>query len=310
MLTVLFATRNGAKTLPAVLEAYRALESPQGGWHLVVVDNGSTDESRKIIASFEDRLPLTYVFEPKVGKNTALNAGLALISGDLVALTDDDTFPRPDWLIRLREAADSHPTFGIFAGTILPRWETSPPAWILNWVHLAPSYALTDSSLTEGPTDGYHVFGPNMTVRADVFQAGHRFDPTIGPTSSRSYPMGSETEFTLRMTKQGVTAWFTPAATVEHFVRIKQMQCSWLMGRAERLGRGQCRLGIARPPYARLRCLGIPLHLLYRIARLSVAIPVAMLLSDQEKLFHRRWALSYVYGYALEARACRKSVTR
>ena len=51
--------------------------------------------------------------EPEAGKNIALNAGLAFVSGDLVVLTDDDAIPRPDWLVRLRQAADSNPTFGI-----------------------------------------------------------------------------------------------------------------------------------------------------------------------------------------------------
>ena len=179
MLTVLLATRNGARTLPAVLEAYRALEAPAGGWNMVIVDNGSSDDSRAVITSFEAHLPLTYVFEPGAGKNRALNTGLGFVSGDLVVFTDDDTFPRPDWLVRLRDVADAHPSFGMFAGTILPRWETSPPAWILKWVHLAPSYALTDPSLPEGPTDGYHVFGPNMAVQAQIFHTGFNVERRV-----------------------------------------------------------------------------------------------------------------------------------
>ena len=59
MLTVLFATFNGAHTLPTVLEAYRNLEEPDGGWKLVVVDNGSTDDTPIILNRFKDLLPLT-----------------------------------------------------------------------------------------------------------------------------------------------------------------------------------------------------------------------------------------------------------
>ena len=87
MLTVLIATYNGAKTLPEVLSAYCALEPPDGGWKLVIVDNGSTDHTKEIVATFRHHLPLTYLYEPRQGKNTALNTGLSNISGDLVVLT-------------------------------------------------------------------------------------------------------------------------------------------------------------------------------------------------------------------------------
>ena len=39
MLSVLMATRNGARSLPTVLDAYSRLEPPPGGWKLIIVDN-------------------------------------------------------------------------------------------------------------------------------------------------------------------------------------------------------------------------------------------------------------------------------
>lgn len=314
VLTVLFATRNGAKTLGHVLEEYARLASPRGGWKLVIVDNGSTDRSRQIISDFENRLSLTCVFEPQGGKNAALNTGLACVSGDLVVLTDDDAFPRPDWLVRLREAADANPTFGIFGGLVAPRWETDPPSWLLNSIPLAPTYTVSDSGLTEGPIEGHHVFGPNMAVRAEIFAAGYRFDPSIGPASSRSYAMGSETEFVLRLTGDGVKAWYIPTAIVDHFVRTTQMRPSWIFGRATRFGRGQCRLrlrlplqaqmvwGFKRPPAPTPRCFGFPVSLLYQLTRKTGAVILALLHCSQEELFRSAFALSYVYGYTREAR--------
>jgi GT2 family glycosyltransferase len=317
VLTVLFATRNGAKTLRSVLEAYTRLAPPDRGWRLIVVDNGSTDESRRIIAEFESRLPLTCVFEPETGKNVALNTGLALVAcdpGGLVALTDDDAFPRQDWLVRLREAADANPAFGIFGGVVAPRWETTPPAWLLNWTPLAPTYTVSDSGLTEGPIEGHHVFGPNMAVRSEIFAAGHRFDSSIGPTSSRNYAMGSETEFVLRVMGHGVRAWYTPTAVVDHFVRTAQMRPSWIFRRAMRFGRGQCRLhsrlpeqaravwGFRHPPAPTPCWFGMPVALLYQLARKVSAVVLAVLRCSRERVFRSAFALSYVYGYACEAR--------
>jgi glycosyltransferase involved in cell wall biosynthesis len=318
VLTVLLATRNGAATLPGVLEAYCELQPPQGAWKLVVVDNGSTDSSRQLIAGFKDRLPLMYVFEREVGKNLALNTGLAFVSGDLVVLTDDDAFPRSDWLVRLREAADCNPTVGILGGSVVPRWEVPPPDWVLDGVPLGWTYTVSDPSLPPGPVDGRQIFGPNMAVRSAVFDAGYRFDPSIGPDGSGSYTMGSETEFILRVLRSGVTAWYVPTAIVDHFVRAKQLRRLWITRRMMRAGRCECRLylqypqasqwslGFRRAPTLRPRCFGFPLPLAYHLARRAASVVLAMLRLNRERTFHAVWTLSYVYGFAREAQAANR----
>ncbi len=134
MLTVLIATYNGARTLPYVLNIYCQLEPPDDGWQLVIVDNRSTDQTKEVIASFTQRLPLTYLFEPRQGKNVALNTGLSRVAGDLIVFTDDDTLPQPNWLRQIRLAADSQSEFVIFGGPILPKWEVLPEDWVSSWI--------------------------------------------------------------------------------------------------------------------------------------------------------------------------------
>src|SRR5579864_2342209 len=109
MLSVLMATYNRAAKLAVVLDAYLRLDPLPGGWQLFIVDNGSTDETQQVVASFRERLPLTYLFEPQRGKNFALNFALPKVQGDLIVFTDDDAMPESDWLTQLRSAADAHP---------------------------------------------------------------------------------------------------------------------------------------------------------------------------------------------------------
>lgn len=201
MLTVLLATRNRAAILRETLEAFCRLQQPSSGWKLVVVDNGSSDQTPAVLASFSSRLPLHTVSEPTAGKNSALNTGLDLVEGDLTVFTDDDTFPHSDWLVELRNAADAQLGYSMFGGTVVPRWEVPPPHWV-QWLQQGPVYSLTDPLMKEGPVPPFSVFGPNMAIRTSVFQSGVRLDPSIGPRGS-NYPMGSETELTLRLDRQG-----------------------------------------------------------------------------------------------------------
>lgn len=240
MLTVLIATRNRARLLSCVMDSFCAIEKPSSGWKLVVVDNGSTDDTGRVLASFATRLPLQTLVETTPGKNCALNAGVEVIEGDLAVFTDDDVFPRTDWLVQLRNAADRHTGYTIFGGSITPRWEALPPPWV-GWVELGPVFSVTDANLTEGELRPVQVFGPNMAVRSHVFHSGVRFNPEIGPRGN-DYAMGSESELMLRLADAGYKAWFVPEAVVEHFIRRDQLKTSWVLARSYRYGRGYFRL--------------------------------------------------------------------
>ncbi len=309
MLTVLLATKDRAQILHEVLDAYCHLEAPAKGWKLVVVDNGSMDQTSRVIASFRGRLPLHSIVEPKLGKNHALNTGLGLMEGELVVFTDDDAFPYTDWLIQLQQAADTHLEYSIFGGSIVPRWEILPPRWV-EWVHLAPAFTLTDPSQADGPIAPYLVFGPNMAIRACVFQTGIRFDPSIGPRGS-DYAMGSETELLLRLHSQGHNAWHVGGAVVEHLIRKEQLKKPWAYTRAIRYGRGSYRLLYAGETFKGRLWMGIPRHLFRDISKEGVLAISAWARSKQEASFRSHWNFNFLRGQAIEARAiARSQVTR
>jgi glycosyltransferase involved in cell wall biosynthesis len=304
MLTVLLATRNGSRTLPAVLEAFTRLESPSSGWKLVVADNGSTDQTREIVGSFRERLPLTYVFEERPGKNVALNAGLEHLEGDLAVFTDDDVFPHPDWLIRLRAAADAHLAYSMFGGAVRPRWEVAPPYW-LQWVNTSIVFAITDAQMVEGPIDPHFLFGPNMAIRAEVFKGGIRFNTAIGPRGN-NYPMGSETELVLRLSRQGHSAWHVPDAVVQHFIREDQMNKPWVLRRAIRFGRGRFRLSQTADATAVPGWFGIPVNLFFKLLKKSAKTALAWLSLNERAVFVARWEFNYFWGHIIEARVIRR----
>ena len=298
MLTVLFATRNRAHLLPDVLEAFCNLQSPASGWKLVVVDNGSSDDTAGVVSSFRDRLPLHFQIEPTLGKNFALNTGLRSIEGDLTVLTDDDVFPHIDWLVQLRKAADAQSNYSMFGGAIVPRWEVPPPPWV-HWLDLGPIYTLTDPLLPEGPlpvTEISVIQGPNMMIRSSVFESGVRFDSSIGPRGP-SYPMGSETELLFRLSRQGHRGWHVRDAIVEHFVSVSSMSKDWILQRGIRWGRGRQRMS------QNVRsCMGIPLHLFRDMPKEAFVMAAAWAWVRQDAVFRSRWRFNILRGKAIEAR--------
>jgi glycosyltransferase involved in cell wall biosynthesis len=236
MITVVFSTFNGSQTLPIMLESLTNLAAPHGGWKIIAVDNASTDDSSRIINDYRNRLPLTLLHQPKQGKNFALNYAIPHCEGDLLVFTDDDIIAPTDWLLSYERLAQEERDYAIFGGKIIPHWPDNKPEAIVKAIPQGPAYAVHKEHMCSGPIMPSMVWGPNMAIRSTLFEAGLRFNESIGP-SVGNYIMGSETELTSRLAEAGYLCWFEASLAVKHQIRPEQLSPKWLAGRARRFGR-------------------------------------------------------------------------
>lgn len=112
-ITVLIPTFNRADYVGECLESVLGQSLPAS--QLIVVDDGSTDQTATVLARYGDRI--TVVRGPNRGKPAALNTGLAFATGDYVWMFDDDDVALPDALERLVAPLIGHPEYGFSYGT-------------------------------------------------------------------------------------------------------------------------------------------------------------------------------------------------
>lgn len=238
---ILFATHNGARTLPRMLAALRQLEPPQRPWRVIAVDNASTDATPELLRDAAADLAITVLHCPVPGKEQALKVGAAAVQGDLVLLTDDDVEPVPGWLKIYEEAADSMEEIGLFGGPIVP----TPIEGVLPWFeasrdHHAELFASSDHP--DGPVNAVaSIYGPNYLIRRaylDVFDYHSGLGPTFAEGKSRTYPMGEDTMVMELLTRRGAAARYVRGAAVKHLVRTFQTDLDFMLRRAQRHGRG------------------------------------------------------------------------
>jgi hypothetical protein len=121
-LSVIIPVRNGSAVLPRALAALRASDLPRSEWELIVVDDGSTDDSAAIAAADADHV-LRLTGGP-AGPAFARNHGCSEARGDIVVFLDADVCVHPDTLRLLTEAFDDAPDVGAVFGA----YDSTPEA--------------------------------------------------------------------------------------------------------------------------------------------------------------------------------------
>jgi glycosyltransferase involved in cell wall biosynthesis len=108
-LSIVIPLFNAALTLPALYQELAALEI-SGGFELILVNDGSRDETEKIAVrlTLESRIPITFLsLSRNFGEHNAVLAGLRASRGYYVVTMDDDLQNPPSEVLKLLAAAES-----------------------------------------------------------------------------------------------------------------------------------------------------------------------------------------------------------
>lgn len=221
-ISVVISTRNRAKRLPSLLDAFARIETPKGlRWDLVIVDNGSTDETFNILRQekAKNRLPLVVLQQPVPGKSRSINYAMERLDSDLVIFADDDMMPEVDWLKTYDRAAKKRLDVSGFTGKILPVWESEIP----NWLKTEGEYALPEGVINcRDYGDGEFVLskkvipgGGNTALRKDAFDRLGGFRIDLGPGTN--IPLAEDTEFFTRFLNSGERFYYMSKALMYHY---------------------------------------------------------------------------------------------
>lgn len=112
-LSVIISCRNSGSTLAETLEAVIVQDYP-GWWELVVVDNGSSDDTAAVARRVGTKAPnFSLLQPPKPGYQAyGLNYGIAHSRGDYLVFLDGDDLAAPGYLEEMAKALDSAPFVG------------------------------------------------------------------------------------------------------------------------------------------------------------------------------------------------------
>jgi GT2 family glycosyltransferase len=220
-MSIVVATRNRRSALERCVESIRAQRYPREKMELIIVNDGSNDETPAYLSVLAEQEPwIKVVTQTRGWQASARNQGILRARGALVAITDDDCTVAEDWLLSLDSAMRSTRLAGV--GGHVQAAGNSLVAKYLDHVRVLDPPLLPNGSPQQLVT-------ANTCFRRSALERVGLFDETFTVSG------GEDTELALRMRRKDMKLGFVPSCRVTHWFEPQLEIC---LGRFYRYGSG------------------------------------------------------------------------
>lgn len=235
-LSIIICCYNSATRLPKTLSALKAQSLTPSAWELIIIDNASTDDTAKIAMSLWGEfnpVAMRVLYEKQPGLSHARQRGVHESSGDIVVFVDDDNWLEPQWLNRLLENMENHPSVAICGGFITGVYEKPPEKWFesvkVSWAIGRPG------GCREGIQQNREValFGAGLGLRRLALNQLEESDYRCMLADRRGNDLssGGDTELCHAITLLGWQTMFDSSMRMKHYMPADRLHMHY----AERL---------------------------------------------------------------------------
>lgn len=203
--SVVISVKNRAEMLWDCFRGLGAQSYPRERFEVVVIDNCSSDDLSPVMARAREELGLVIVTRRTAvdrGPAPARNIGVSLASGEIIAFTDSDCRPTPEWMA-LGAAEFANQKVALVSGPVLPK----------------PEQTATLTSKMSFVTTVEHPTFPtaNLFVRKSVFLEHRGFDESLSfrDPFDRATEC-ADTDLAWRIIKAGHERRFLSGAVMQH----------------------------------------------------------------------------------------------
>ncbi len=185
------------------LPALAGLDYPGEKFEVILVDDGSEKPPTAIVDKFSSRLDIRLVSQKHEGPAVARNKGASLARGRVLAFTDDDCAPAPDWLQKLESVFGGIPDCAVGGKTtnvLTENWYSTASQLLVDYLYI---YYLANSA------EGLFFTTSNLAVPVEQFDS-------IGGFDERFQLGGEDRELCIRLSRSGCKLIYAPQAIVYH----------------------------------------------------------------------------------------------
>jgi poly-beta-1,6-N-acetyl-D-glucosamine synthase len=187
-ISVVIPFRNEVANLNKLLESLQAQTYPREDFEVILVDDHSDDAFQEQVEKRKSTLHTIRILnlQNTVGKKAALTLGIAKSKGEVIATTDADCVPAPDWLKEINHEFDL-PSVKMAIGAVRLEGDS--------WFARMQSLEMASLIGTSGATLGWGF--PSMCNGANLSFLRSAFDEVDGYQGNETVPSGDD-EFLMR----------------------------------------------------------------------------------------------------------------
>lgn len=226
--SVVIPTLNRKEVLAKALRAHAAQSAVRELKEILVVDDGSTDGTDRVVSALaaEVPFPLRRLHQSNRGQASARNLGISQTTGEIILFADDDIIPAPNLLTEHLGWHDRYPEAGAAVLGYVTWAPELRPTPFMNWLGLdGPLFAYRHF---EGKTevDFRAFYTCNLSLKTEFLRRAICFDEEFAGYG------WEDTELGYRLQQRGLRLLYNPAAKAYHY---KHMTFAEASERAQRV---------------------------------------------------------------------------
>ena len=229
--SIIVPTRNRSKYLEIALQSLLLQDYQSFQYEIIIVDNGSSDNTRKISESYRSNNlahNIKYIFEPEPGLLSGRHRGALNAKGEILIFIDDDIEAVKGWLSAIMDTFKDE-TVHLVGGPSLPKYEVTPPEWINKYFqdshikkmcsHLSLLY-MGDQTIEIDPN---MIWGLNFSIRKKTLFDLGGFHPDGVPGEYIHFRGDGETGLSLKIIRNKLRSLHNPKALVYHLIQKERL---------------------------------------------------------------------------------------
>ncbi|NCD01145.1 glycosyltransferase family 2 protein [bacterium] len=223
-LSVIISTYNREKYLSYALQSLVKQTAKKDEFEVLIIDNNSTDNTKKTIKNYKKKLPLKYFLEKKQGVSHARNRGIKEAKYNFIAFLDDDGKASENWIKNaLNIIKTERPQ--IFGGPIYPYYENSKPKWFKDIYEIR-----TNGKNIKKLNKKEYLSGSNIFFNKKIFKKIGLFDTNLG-LINKKMSFGEETKLQLIANDKKIDRFYYPKLLIYHLTPTIKMKIMYIFKR-------------------------------------------------------------------------------
>ncbi len=239
ILTIVIPTKNRADLLTKALGSIEKQPTDQAIFEVIIIDNGSTDETRDAVKAYKGKIKnLRYFYDARPGLHVGRNRGLLESRGELVGYLDDDVILFPNWINAVLTAFEDNELMYV-GGSVIPYdMSVLTPEFRVKYEMQKGRYKYIPSlscfwepGLTENDIrvhEAENFFGGNCVYRKSVLQACGGFHPDGMPNHLLMYRGDGESYVREYILEHKMKAMYCAQASIYHLIDADRVTDSYI----------------------------------------------------------------------------------